>query len=375
MKDTIQQIKDLVDKSKNILVITKKEPSGDSVGSMLGLYLALAKMEKNVQVVSHGSPDMIYKFLPSFYKITKELESTKNFIISLDVRNAQVGEFSYKIEGDKLNIYIEPKDGEFTPEDVNAEKSKPKFDLVLAINCPDLEYMGKLYEENTEFFYETPIINIDHRASNENYGQVNLIDITATSTAEILFDVLSKIEENLIDEDIATCLLTGIIYDTDSFQSQSTTPKAFQVASELVSLGADQQKIIQHLYKTKSLATLKLWGRLLARIKHDPKSKLVWTLVDISDFEKSGSSPKDIEGIAKELISTSPDAEVILILARTKPKTIKGFIYTTANEDASKFAALFGGKGTIREASFITDSDNLIETEKDVVETIKTCRK
>jgi len=369
-----EQIKDNIKKSQRILIITKRDPSGDSLGSMLALYLILQKIEKEPTVVAHGTPNIIYKFLPHFHQITSELESTKDFVISLDVSNAEVGEFSYKIEGKKLNIYIEPKQGNFGEKDVSAAPAKPQYDLIISLNCPDFAYMGKLYEENTDFFYETPVINIDHRADNENYGNINLVDLTATSTAEILYDLAQDWGENLIDEDIATCLLTGIIADTDSFQNQRTTPKSLQIAAELINAGADQQRIVQHIYRTKDLATLKLWGRLLARIKQDNKFKLVWTLADLPDFQKTGASPKDLMGVAEELIGTSPDAEIILVLARINPGKIKGIIHTTKNENAAKLAGLFDGSGNDRSAAFEIAKDSITEAEKEVIDTLRACR-
>lgn len=146
-----EQIKKNIEQSKNILVITKREPSGDSLGSMLALYLALQKLDKQVTVVAHGTPSILYQFLPSFHKITSKLESAKDFVIALDIANAEVGEFSYRMEDNKLKIFIQPKKGSFKPEDVSSEEAKPKYDLIIALNCPDFAYMGKLYEENTDF--------------------------------------------------------------------------------------------------------------------------------------------------------------------------------------------------------------------------------
>lgn len=369
-----EQIKNRIDKSERILIISKRDASGDSMGSMLALYLTLKKIGKEVSVVSHGTPNILYKFLPNFHQITSELTSTKDFIISLDISNAAVGEFSYKIEGNKLNIYIEPEKGEFDSQDVSAQPAQPKYDLIVSLNCPDFAYMGDHYENNPNFFYETPVINIDHRADNENYGNINLVDVTATSTAEILYELIEDWDENIIDEDIATCLLTGIITDTNSFQNQQTTPKSLQISAELINLGADQQSIVHNLYRTKSLNKLKLWGRLLARIKLDSKYKLAWTLVDLSDFQKTNSQPQDLSGISEELISSSPDAEIILILARVAPQRIKGFIHTTKNQNAAKLANMFNGSGNDRSAVFELEKSNLIEEEKNIIETLRACR-
>ena len=104
-------------------------------------------------------------------------------------------------------------------------------------------------------FYETPVINIDHHASNNDFGQINLVDVVAASTTEVLYKVLleaeQKYEKKLITEDVATLLLAGIITDTGSFQHANTSPKSMEVSAELLDLGARQQEIIKNIYKTK----------------------------------------------------------------------------------------------------------------------------
>ena len=164
--------------------------------------------------------------------------------------------------------------------------SAEKFpvDLIFVLGAKSLEDLGGLYEQNTDLFFETPKINIDNRAENEYFGQINLVDITVTSAAEILAELLQKYEEQLMDQDIATCLLLGIISSTRSFQHVQTTPKAFLKASELVALGARQQEIIKNIYKTKSLPLLKLWGRALARMKILEDEKIVYSILSSDGF-------------------------------------------------------------------------------------------
>src|SRR6202042_3084276 len=129
-------------------------------------------------------------------------------------------------------------------------------DLIIVLEAGSLENLGKIYEQHTDVFFETPKINIDNKANNEYFGAINLVDVTATSVAEILAELLQKYEDQLIDEDVATCLLAGIISKTHSFQHVLTTPKAFLKASELVALGGRQQEVVKHIYKTKSLPLL-----------------------------------------------------------------------------------------------------------------------
>ena len=89
----------------------------------------------------------------------------------------------------------------------------------------------------------------------------------------------------LVDENIATALLTGL-YDTSSFQNVNTTPKSLTIAAQLVAAGANQQEIIRNLYKTKSLETLKLWGNILTKIKEDKIHGFLWSSVNSSELKR-----------------------------------------------------------------------------------------
>ena len=100
-----------------------------------------------------------------------------------------------------------------------------------------------------DFFYQTPIINIDHQTHNENYGQINLIELKALAVVEIIFSLINKWDKNLIDEDTATCLLTGLYDKTWGFKSSQTTPQTLNTADQLINLGARQNKIVYNLYQ------------------------------------------------------------------------------------------------------------------------------
>src|SRR5690606_38881218 len=136
-----------------------------------------------------------------------------------------------------------------------------------------------------------------------NYGKVNLVDTGATSTGEILVGVGEALGVEF-DADIATGLLTGIISDTGSFQHANTTPKSLTVAAQMVGYGARQQEIIKHLFKTKPLASLKLWGRILSNIQFDNRLKLVWATVDYTTLQSMGVTGQDIGGLIDELMTS-----------------------------------------------------------------------
>jgi len=369
-----EQIVELINKSRKILAVTHTNPDGDALGSLLALYLALTKKGKEVTAVCADPVPATYAFLPTSDKITPSLSGSRDFIVTLDCSQKEVDKLSYNIEDNKLNIIITPLKGEFSQEEVSFSYGSYKYDAIFVLDCPDLERLNSLYENNTEMFFNTPVVNIDHHAGNEYFGQINLVDLNATSTSEILYNVLEALDSQLIDEDIATCLLAGIITDTRSFQNTNTTPKAMNIAAQLVAAGARQQEIIRHIYKTKPVSQLKLWGRVLAGIKNDPEIKLAWSTISLKDFAECGSKPEEASGVIDELMSSIPGTEIALLLSEKEEGEISGSLRTIKGVDALKIASLFGGGGHHEAAGFVIKGKSLEEAEKEVVSQIKALR-
>jgi len=367
-----QQITDLIKKSKRILVLTHRNPEGDSLGAEIALLLALKKLGKKVTAVAEGEIPSSYNFLKTLNELQHHLDHSRDFIVSVDIREVPVDKLGYKIEGDKLNIVITPAHGNFTPEMVNFSQSGNPFDLILAVDTPDIDQIGELYDENAQLFFEIPVVNIDHHVANEYFGKVNLVDITATSTCEIVLSILESLEseQKILDEEIATALLLGIITDTGSFRNPNTTPKSLTVAAQLVAAGARQQEIIKNIYKTKPLSTLRLWGRILASIREDKKYRIVWSLVAVRDLEQCGASEEDVTGAIDELLSSAPNADIILLLAERETEVF-GSIRTSKEVDAAEVAKLFGGGGHKTSAGFKLKVQGLAEAERTALEKLR----
>ena len=344
VNDTEQQIFESINKANRILVALPQNINGDALGAGLALFNFLKKLDKQPEVVCSNSDFGPYKFLPHLGEIKKELDSFQSFVVSLKTATAQLDELSYEVKKDRVDIYLKPKNGKFSADDLSFRNAKFPYDLIITVDTPSLEHLGEIYEKNTDLFFETPVVNIDHHPANENYGQINLVDLTATSTSEILTILIENFEENLIDEDIATALLTGIIVETNSFQHVKTTPKAFLKASALVSRGAKQQDIIRELYKTKNVSLLKLWGRALARIRAVPELGLTYSLVNHNDFVKSGSTDQDVLGVMKELVANLAGQKIILFLAEAAPEQVVGYFSLHPSLKAQVIAAAFGGQ-------------------------------
>jgi len=363
-----KQAQDLVNKSSQILVVLPNNPSTDAIASGLALFLALEKMKKKIKVVCHDfrlSPS--HNFLPKSQEIFSGLESLKKFIISLNVKKTKVEELSYDINDDNLNIYIKPKNGFFNEKDVSTSVGGFDYDLIFVLDSTDLDSLGKLYDNNAEFFFKTPIINIDHDPANDYYGQINLVDITSTSTSEIIFEFIKQMGVDIMNEQVATNLLTGIISKTKSFRTTSVTPRSLAISSHLVASGARRDEIIKNLFQTKSIGTLKLWGRVLARLQTDHNQRFIWSLISGQDFRKAEAAEDDLLGVIDELIINTPQAEIVVLIYESKDKQIEAIVYTVHQIDGVRLFREFKPEGTkdftklIIPASDISEAENKIK--------------
>jgi bifunctional oligoribonuclease and PAP phosphatase NrnA len=316
-----QQIFEQIKKAKNILIAFSANWNGDNLGSALAFYLFLKKMGKKAEVISSKAEEgsmveargKIFSFLPGFTEIKRIARELNKFVISLNLTNAQIKGVKYRLEANEAKFIITPLKGNFSAEDIKVEAEIAKYDLIISLDTPDLESLGRLFAENTQFFYATPIINIDHHSSNEEYGQINLVQINAVATAEIVFSLFSAYGENSIDSDIATCLLAGIIAKTKNFKTPNITPDTLSVTSQLISAKARREEIVNKLYRSRDIGALKLWGIVLSRLTSVKNSQVVWSTVTENDFLKTGTSKNDLNDIVDELIVNIPEAKIIII--------------------------------------------------------------
>lgn len=378
MSDLISkdQALNLLREAKNVLIAPSTPMDGDSLGTALAMMLVLRKLGKNVSVVSiEPTPDYL-EFLPHVKEIQHELSRGRDFIITLDTEAADVDHMKYEVEQGKINIIITPKEGRFSARDVTMGGGSPDFDLIITVDTGDLVQLGSLYEDNKAMFEKGPLLNIDHHSSNSKFGTHNYLDYKVAATTQMVFPLLKQLEEEhgspLIDEDVATLLLTGIVTDTGSFQHSNTTPEAFEVAAELLDHGARQQEIIKQIFKTKSLATLKLWGRVLSKIQYEDEHRLVYSTITQQDLSDTGAKANDSGGIIDELMSNAPQAEVVLLLKEKKPGLISGSLRAPGKlADVSIIAGKLGGGGHKKAAGFRIKEKSMDQALEMATQTIK----
>lgn len=375
MLNTAQQLHKLLEASRHILVVFGAEKNDDAIAGALAFKNFFNKQRKQVDIVSFNfqAPKHL-SFLTGLEQIKPGLTHLQKFIIKVDVSKTKLETISYDIKDNWLAINLTPKQGSFTKNELRTAQSTYKYDLIITLSTPDLESLGDIFFNNTDLFYRTPIINIDHRTGNEHFGQLNLMDITATSTSEIIFKNLEEPGAAYINEEMATALLTGMISQTRSFKTPNVTPNTLHLASRLMNLGADREKIVHHLYYTKSISTLKLWGQALSNLKNDHEAGLVWTAVTREDFIRSGASETDLKDLIHELISNSPEAKMILIVYENlmaNTQKINCLLATEKYFDAIELAKPFNPTGNKKTAVFSFSDKKLKEAEEIAVREIK----
>ena len=299
MKDIFLKINEAVSEANNILIATHEKPDGDACGSALAMALYLESLGKNFQIFSHDKPPDFLFFLPLIDQMTA---STDVF--------------------DK------------------------KWDLVI---CVDASSTGFAHLPD-DFAARSTIINIDHHASNINYGQLAAVDAGASSAAEIVFNFFKAINYP-IDRKSASCLLTGILVDTGGFSHPNTSTKTMAIASELMKKGSKINQIFNHVVHNKSLSGLRLWGMVLSRIQANPKLDLAYTYVTVDDLINYNVPEEEIDGLVN-FLNVISDYSVVMLFKIDHGFT-KASIRTKRDDiDVSQLALAFGGGGHQKAAGF-----------------------
>ncbi|MDO8565774.1 MAG: hypothetical protein Q7S04_01130 [Candidatus Moranbacteria bacterium] len=338
-----QQFQDLLKKTATPLILLPSYPSRDAVASAYALALFLKNTGKSVTLAGeHITTDKeALAFLVQPENILASIAGARDFVLSFNTTRNKILNVRTETAAEEVRVYLTPENGSIDPRDFSFIPAKFKFDLAIVIGATDKESLGKIYEDNPDIFYEIPIVNIDNHPENELFGQVNLVDITASSNAEILAEILEKATPSLFTEALCECLLAGIISATESFQKKNTTPKALQLASHLMDKGADQQKIVRALYKNQPLHLLKLWGRVMAGVKWNENLKLIWAFVTIEDLVQARATVIDLPQVLEKIKSNYSSAHLFMILHPETNGLVRGIVKAHSGEALAFFAERF----------------------------------
>jgi len=241
-------------------------------------------------------------------------------------------------------------------------------DLVIVFDSGDLRFVGAdgIFARLER---KPVVINIDHHALNERFGDINLVMTEAASTTEIVFIVLKKIGWPVAPE-MATAILMGIVTDTMMFFNPATTASSLQVAAELERLGGDMKKVSKLVAKNKNVESLVLWGKALERLKWDKDRSRVSTAIKADEFIGSAAGDDAVDGLSN-FLNNNLSARTIVVLRELGGGMVKGSLRTASDDiDVCEEAIKFGGGGHRKAAGFavrgrIVEKDNEWIVEKE----------
>lgn len=293
--------------AEKLVVVAHENPDGDALGSMLGLTVALQMLGKDVVMYLSGDGPLPgeYGFLDlAGLQRTPPADLEERVLVAVDCASER----------------------RIVPDDELVERAK----LVL---------------------------DIDHHHDNSRFGAVNLIVPDASSTAEIVRDVLAELGVALTPE-IAEPLYVGLVTDTGRFQYTNTTPKALRLAAELVDAGANVHDIFRHVYETVQFAKLKLLARALDRAELYEGGRLVVSYLLKDDFGAVGAEEPYSEGIIDYLRAVEGSEMVALIREPPRDDGPSRRISLRSSHDevdVSAIARLGGGGGHRQAAGFSSE--------------------
>lgn len=310
-----QQMRQALDPHQSVLIALPPNPTTDAIASAAALLHVFDKLGKKAIAVSDGfTLPADHRFLPRADEIQPALNRAQTLTLDVDIAGTTVDALTYDASDTTLSIHLATTGRELAEQDVRVRSGESGHACIITLDAPELHTLGPLFENHASLFYHAPLLNIDHRPTNTQYGQVNCVQLTATSVAEILYEFFVAEHATILDEPIATNLLAGMITKSKSFQSPTVTPRALEVASELVQMGAKREDIIRNLYQTKTLSTLQLWGAVLRNLRTAHHDRLAWSTVPAEQYEGRSDAEDVITGALDELIGQSAKAEIVAVL-------------------------------------------------------------
>jgi phosphoesterase RecJ-like protein len=285
----------VIDDTPFVTAVTHKDADGDTLGSALALALTLEPLGKVVPVLSSPPVPGAWWFLPGIERVN---------------RNAPPG-------------------------------NGPVF----IFDASDPSRAGAYESVVTQ---APVVVNIDHHVSNTRFASINLVSTEASSTGELVYDLL-KAWKLQIPPGAASCLYATILSDTGGFRHDNTSAHALRAAAELVQLGADPVMIARGLFKSRPASSLRMQGRILQGLHYEFGDRLVWGSISQAGLRDSGATTDQADSAIDQL-NTVRGQELAILFKEAGPQVTKVSIRSRDQVDAAELAAKFGGGGHRRAA-------------------------
>lgn len=292
-----EQTLNLLRSAKKIALAIADEASLDQMGAALGLLNFLITQNKKVDFLFTNDLPPQFSFLASYFPEESpahaKTDDLRDFIISLDAKKHGIEEIRYEKNNDTLSIVLGVKQSP-SIADITI-KSADDYDLVVSLGIPKQEMITAKTKAGALRITRAPMFLISRENPKETDADTALTDATKSSWCELVWDLIAAINDKKeITETIATPLLAGLFFATENLQSPNATVASAKLASLLVTYGAKQELINEHLKTKTPFNVMQLWARTLSRSRLDDTTGILWSFIPAEDFLKTGSTSKDL---------------------------------------------------------------------------------
>lgn len=244
-----QQVVEKIKEASKILITVSNDPSVDALSAALGLTLLFEKQEKYATAVFSGETPPAIAFLKPENTFDDTTDSLRDFIIALNKEKAD--HLRYKVEGDSVKIFITPYKTTIDKSDLEFSQGDYNVELVIALGVDSQDHLDKALDTHGQILHDATVITVTAGDQTSNLGGIDWHDAGASSLSEMVAGLAEALKtdkkKSLVNAQIATALLTGIVAQTDRFSNENTTSKVMTVAAQLMTAGADQQLIATEL--------------------------------------------------------------------------------------------------------------------------------
>jgi phosphoesterase RecJ-like protein len=262
----------------------------------------------------------------------------------------------------RVRLYLEPIPNLFrflkrADEIVSECTDETCYDLFFALDCGDT---GRLSGAARYFDIAKQTVCIDHHISNQSFADFNYIVPTASSTSELVFELL---DEAKITKEIAECLYVGIVHDTGVFQYSCTSSHTMNIAGLLMDKGIDYPEIVDKTFFEKTFEQNKILGTALIKSQLHFDGKCISSVITSKEMQDCHALPKHLEGIVSQLRSTK-GVHVAIFIYETEDGSQKVSMRSDGAVDVAAICVKHGGGGHVRAAGATMSGtpEQLLET-------------
>jgi len=245
MDNPKQQAIDRIKQANNVLVTVSTNPSVDQLAACIGLTLMLNKLGKHGTAVFSGTIPSTIEFLKPEDTLEKNTDSLRDFIIALDKSKAD--KLRYKVEDKVVRIFITPYRASLSEKDLDFSQGDFNVEVVVALGVHEQADLDRAITSHGRILHDATVIAINDTVQGNDLGSIKWQDATASSLSELVTHLGLELDNAVLDSQIATALLTGIVAETDRFSNERTSSRTMNVSAQLMAAGANQQLVAAKL--------------------------------------------------------------------------------------------------------------------------------